>query len=368
MIVSGLIQRADAGGAPSRTGASVQLSPGDTLSGRVMQLQNGGSRGQFRMADGTSFNFTGAQGLQEGERVQLQVVRLAPEVTFRLMNSESGAAARLAGSAEQSLIRAPDLFTHILNMVDTGNGKAGSQNALAGSWVTGKGQTLLSILQNNLPQLSVGKMAKGDLGDLIRLLESGSRQEIREAIRNFQRAASTLQSAHLPAADADLNPEVAAARTTLSRLGDLLAMQDILPRANLAQRDEGMFLGYRLFWLTEGGLGEAIWRREGRSRGLGREGGDGEETTSVLISLNMTQLGVIQARLSFGQGRLLVGITAEEEESLAWLRGDIGALRKSLLAAELPLQALELARMSGAGMRQERQVSLGLEGGFSTEG
>ncbi|MEO5377969.1 MAG: flagellar hook-length control protein FliK [Magnetococcus sp. DMHC-6] len=87
--------------------------------------------------------------------------------------------------------------------------------------------------------------------------------------------------------------------------------------------------------------------------------------TTLLLSLNMTRLGSVQARISFGEKRLLVGIVASENEALAALRGQIGQLRQGLLAEGLPLHALELAHMGREQMRQERQGMLGLGAGFS---
>ncbi|MBF0590001.1 MAG: flagellar hook-length control protein FliK [Magnetococcales bacterium] len=381
MIVSGMIPRAGSS-TGSNEASNLKLNTGDVLQGRVSQVRDGGSRGMFRLADGSGFNFSGARGLQEGERVRLEVVRLVPDVAFRLQGSESGNAGRMAESAEQSLIRAPELMARLVSMLEDGTKSGGTLlsgtkpsflsfqgGTQPGQWITGKGDSLLSLLRNNLPHVSGDKLLKGDLSDLIRLLESGTRKEITEAVRNFQRAATTLHTAGAPlGSEADSAPELVAARNVMQRMGDLLAMQDILPRANLAQSDQGMFLGYRLFWLTEGGLGEAVWRREKGKKG--GKGGEEEDVTSVLITLNMTQLGAVQARLSFGEGRLLVGITAEDDKALHRLRGDVGELRRSLIAAELPLHALELARMSGGEMRSARQTSLGIGGetGFSTEG
>ncbi|MBF0144273.1 MAG: flagellar hook-length control protein FliK [Magnetococcales bacterium] len=152
-------------------------------------------------------------------------------------------------------------------------------------------------------------------------------------------------------------------QTSLQRLGDLMAMQELLPRVQLP--DGSQFLGYRLFGLMEGGLGEAIWQQRKGKKG---EGGEEGELTTVLISLNLTRLGSVQARLGYGENQLQVGLSASEEGALAALRGRIRELRGGLLATGLPLRSLEVARMGVAEMRVERQEMMGLASGFSAVG
>ncbi|HIJ84681.1 MAG TPA: flagellar hook-length control protein FliK [Magnetococcales bacterium] len=158
--------------------------------------------------------------------------------------------------------------------------------------------------------------------------------------------------------------ELSAARQTLMRVGDLLAMQDVLPRT-APGLDGDPYLGYRLFWLDERGLGEMIWRRHHG----GNAGGEGEdkEATSVLVTLNLTRLGTVQARLSYTQNTLQIAMGAEEEDALSALREDIRVLRQALIQAELPLRSLELSRLSRATVQEERHTILELGEGFSIE-
>lgn len=148
----------------------------------------------------------------------------------------------------------------------------------------------------------------------------------------------------------------------MERLADLVAMQRVLPRTALP--DVAYLLGYRLFWLSEEGLGEANWRREpGR-----RRDGEGEEgATSVMLNLNLTGLGTVQARLFLREGALSVGIAAREEGALTALRSGIGDLRTRLITAGLPLRDLDLFRLSGEQMRDQRQDALGLATGFAAQ-
>ena len=362
------------------------LSTGQQVMGRVSQVQSNG-HGVLRLPDGSGFAFSGGHGLRAGEPVRLEVMRLVPEITFRLVASQSGGAVALAQSAEQSLMRAPDLLANLLSWAGLKGGSqvlnggilAGSSpeeslflalraGGKAASYVTGKGETLAGIMQKSLPNVSVAGLLRGETAGLARLLEGGSREEVRDAVRLLRLGAMDLRAAGEEGAaprsgntDAELNP----IRAALHRLGDLLAMQDVLPRA--APSAEGdLFLGYRLFWLTEGGLGEAIWRREqNRQRNLKSE--EDSAVTTVLLSLNMTNLGVVQARLSYGDGQLLIAVSAQEESALAALRGQVGELRGGLLDAELPLRSLELSRLTSGEMKTERLRALGLGAGFSTE-
>ncbi|MBF0423926.1 MAG: flagellar hook-length control protein FliK [Magnetococcales bacterium] len=104
------------------------------------------------------------------------------------------------------------------------------------------------------------------------------------------------------------------------------------------------------------------------SGGGGRSGGEGEDqTTSVLVTLNLSRLGTVQARLAYVTNALQIAMGAEEDQSLAALREDIRVLRQALIAAELPLRSLELARLSRAEVQEERMAILNLGNGFSVE-
>ncbi|MBF0368375.1 MAG: flagellar hook-length control protein FliK [Magnetococcales bacterium] len=368
MIISGLLL-------PSGdTAASVKLprvfSQGESFTARVSRLDNHG-QGLMRLPDGHLFSFSGAKGLSEGEQVRLEVVRTAPELTFRLAGTQSQAASQLAESAEQSLVRAPDVFARLIAQAGLAKGGMSGEallfslkNAGQPFLVTDKGETLAGLLQKNLPNISGDALLRGNGASLAKLLEGGSRQDVADAIRNLQLAAGTLrlggeESAGM-AGKESAAAELAATRGALQRLGDLLAMQEILPRTPAA--DGQAFPGYRLFWLTEGGLGEAIWRQSG-----GKKGGRGEaDNNSILVSLNMTHLGSVQARLELGERQLMVSIAAEDEQALSALRGQVGQLRTGIQEIGLPLKALELSRLTRAGMREARQQLLGLAGsGFS---
>ena len=363
---------------PSPSSSNAGLQVGSVLHARVGQT-HGNGQGVLRFADGSGFAYSGGRGLRAGEPVQLEVLRTSPEITLRLMASNSGSAAALAQSAEQSLMRAPDIFARLLNWAGLGGGGgvlpgASPEEALflalrtglkPGVLVTGQGESLSSVLGKALPNLSALSLMKGDVSALVRLLEGGSRQDLADAIRQLRQASADLRFGGEggradPAGAAELN----AARNALHRMGDLLAMQEVLPRA-APSVDGNQFLGYRLFWLTEGGLGEAIWRRE-QERARARAG-EGGETTSVLLSLNMTGLGAVQARLSYADGQLLVALSAEDESALAALRGRIGDLRHGLLQQDLPLRSLEISRLSGGEMKNARLQALELGAGFSTE-
>jgi len=64
---------------------------------------------------------------------------------------------------------------------------------------------------------------------------------------------------------------------------------------------------------------------------------------------------------------LLINIGAEDEEALSLLRSDIGELRGQLIEAELPLRSLELSRLSGGEIKEQRLQAFGIGAGFSTE-
>lgn len=391
-ILSGtLLPAKDAPPSPVLTS---QLEVGKILTGRVAQVEANG-RGTLRFPSGMGFSFANTSALKLGEPVQVQVLRLVPEVAFRVLVSASGIAAGLAESAEQSLVRAPDIFANLLNWsglskggspVASGEGGAEAAGGFlfslksglqAGTLTARQGLTLLHALKKTLPNLSAKGLLRGEIKELVRLLETGSRQDVRQMIHQLRQVSAGLfrasgggaehqvpgQGGVVPGEEA---AELNAVRNTLHRLGDLLAMQEILPRTALSP-EGGQLLGYRLFWLTEGGMGEAIWQRErSRKKGAGDEDADSAITT-VLLSLNMTDLGVVQARLTYGEGQCAVRIAAEEARSLAALRGRISELRQSLLAAELPLRSLDLFRLVPGEVREERMRTLGLASHFSTE-
>ncbi|MBF0340135.1 MAG: flagellar hook-length control protein FliK [Magnetococcales bacterium] len=353
--------------------APPDLLEGVLLTGRISQLAPDG-HGVIRFPNGSGFNFSGGASLQVGEQVTLEVTRLAPEIGVRLVASESGGAALLAQNAEQSLVRAPDLFNRLMALSGLSRG-AGESNPLGASrtpvLLAGR-ETLAATLQKVLPNLSSEELFHGDLTGLTRLLEGGSRQDVAEAVRLVRQAADTLRqetgsvAGQVATAAGEESAAVTGGRHALQRLGDLLAMQQILPQVAPSPEEGVALLGYRLFWLNEGGLGEVVWREERKkNRKGGRPGG--ESVLSVLISLNMTRLGMVQARLVLGEGMLQVGISAGEEASLSALRESVGQLRENLLAAGLPLRVLDLNMLGQGGMKAERAQFLGMGGGFRTE-
>ncbi|MBF0424251.1 MAG: flagellar hook-length control protein FliK [Magnetococcales bacterium] len=353
------------------------LSPGDLLEGRITQVK-GGSEGIFRFPDGSGLAFSGGQGLVEGELVRLEVVRLLPELAVRVAGSESRVAAGLADTLQQGLVRAPDLFSRLMTLMTTQDGAKGggvlsavkgqpiflSLSATAGAG--GRGLQLAELLRENLPNLSAESLLRGEGSGLVRLLEGASRQEVAAAVRALREAAMAwrqLPDTATPEGHAAGSEGSTSLPTALHRLSDLLSLQDLLPHVVPAGSADEMFLGYRIFWLNEGGLGEAIWRREREKQD--RSGKKGRLLHSVFLSLNLTHLGAVQSRVVFGDGLLGVRVVAEEEETLSLLRSHVGDLRTALLAADLPLNALDLACQTGAAMRQSRQEAIGLGGGFS---
>ncbi|ABK45526.1 hypothetical protein Mmc1_3035 [Magnetococcus marinus MC-1] len=347
-------------GAAAGAKGSVQLTlvVGDTLTGRIQDMRQDG-QGTIRLSNGSTMNFQGNTALQAGEQVRLQVMSLEPQPTLRMVSSESAQAAKLAFDGQQSLARAPELFTKLLEGAGLLKGEGGGLlvGGAKGGLALANGQTLAQLLQSNLSNLSVQGLLKGDGTALARLLESGSKQELVEAIRNMRQAADGVRSA-----EGRSEGEVASLRHALGRMGDLLAMQDLLPRTPQMDPNSAI-LGYRIFWLNEGGLGEAIIRRE-RARG----GGEAEDLTSVLLSLNMTELGMVQANVQSREGYIGINLRAEQELALTALRQELATLRQSMNAAGLPLQALELAKLSGAQIRAERAAALGLDGGGHNTG
>jgi hypothetical protein len=356
MVISGTMSPPSGATSAQSSAKSATTTVGQVMTGRVSQT-SGSNQGVIRFPDGSSFSYSGAS-LKAGEQVQVEVMRLSPEMVFRLNASTSGMAGRLALNAEQSLMRGPDVFAQLLSQTGSKGGSALQMGLQSPLLLSGKGENMAAILQRVLPNVSSQALLKGDSSGVSNLLQGG-RSDLANAIRLLQEAAADLR----PAGGQDAAAELTAARTSLQRLGDMMAMQDILPRA--APSTEGdTFLGYRLFWLTEGGLGEAVWRRE-KAR---QEGGNkSEDITSVLLTLNMTNLGAVQVRIAYGDKSLLISIGAEEEESLSSLRTDISELRGELIKAELPLRALEISRLSGGEIKEQRLEALGIGAGFSTE-
>ncbi len=361
MIISGsLLPPSETASSPSAS--PPQLTTGKILLGRIAQVDPNG-QGVIRFPNGSGFAFAGGTTLRVGEQVSLEVTRLAPEITLRLIASESGTAANLAQSVEQSLMRAPDLLNKLMDLAGLNSRGSGRVGTWPATLVAGK-ENLSSLLQKSLPNISSQALVKGDFASLVRLLETGNRQEIQEAVRTIRQAAATLQLAN-PVIGQDESAELSGARNALQRVGDLLALQHVLPQVATTQPDGSALLGYRLFWLTEGGLGESIWRKEQQNN---RQGSNDEESvTSVLLSLNMTQLGMVQARLAYKTNMLQIGIAAREEASLTTLRTHIRELRQKLVAANLPLHSLDLIKMSEGEMKTERLRNLGIGSGFATE-
>ncbi|MBF0153930.1 MAG: flagellar hook-length control protein FliK [Magnetococcales bacterium] len=381
MIISGKVFPPPGDPSPvSRSDAAQMpvLTPGDVLEGRVSQVK-GGSEGLFRFPDGSSFAFSGAQGLTEGEMIRLEVVRLFPELAMRVAGSESRIAANLANNLQQSLVRVPDLFARLMNLVsgqDVEKGGALLSSARgqplflslqpSASGKSGRALDLAGVLRDNLPNLSAEALLRGETAGLVRLLEGASREEVTAAVRVLREAAGSVRLAAGqtgsggPAAESsEATPSLPSA---LHRLGDLLSMQNILPRVVPSAAGE-MFLGYRVFWLNEGGLGEAIWRREKEKQD--RKDKKGRTLHSVFLSLHLTRLGVVQSRVVFGDGLLGISVVAEEETTVSALRSRIAELRAAMVAADLPLNSLDLKYQTGAAMRQSRQEAIGLGGGFS---
>ncbi|MBF0108497.1 MAG: flagellar hook-length control protein FliK [Magnetococcales bacterium] len=363
--------------APGTALPSSSLTQGAVVAGRISEI-NGRGEGVLRLTDGSGFFFSGGQALKAGEQVRLEVVQLQPQVTLRLLGSDSGMAQRMASDMEQSLMRLPDLFARLMHLsgLDATGAVTREGTALSSLFATlrqggtphslfatGKGESLAALMQRVLPNFSFEALGKGDLGELMQLLRGG--KEVSEMVRQLRQAALDLQPVADPVTGRGPGEqELAAARQTLTRLGDLLAMQEILPRTTPGP-DGDPFLGYRVFWLDDRGLGELIWRRR-RKGGSGGEGGEKEET-SVLVTLNLTRLGAIQAHLSLAENTLRIALKAEEEESLSVLREEIRQLRQALIAAELPLRSLDLSLMTRAMLQEERQAILELGDGFSVE-
>ncbi|MBF0286132.1 MAG: flagellar hook-length control protein FliK [Magnetococcales bacterium] len=431
MVIEGVLPQSGSL-TPAQARAVLDLRVGEILTGRITELKGEG-QGVFRLPSGAGLAFTGGYGLSVGEQVQLEVVRLTPEIALRLAGSESRAALTLAQTAEQSLARAPDLFSKLMSLtllspsaesesaapapfltpspeeleaawppssrlslpaqslsqlpagqtraalgfeaLVQGLGKEGMGEGLGPLnrlptgllLTTPSGETLNQLVQRALPQVSAEGLLGGDPQALIKLLHGGAGRSPLEAAQRLRQGAEALQLGEAAegldaAARSEARGELAAARHALSRLADLVQSQEVLARPT-PLNDGGVLLGYRVFWAPEGGYGEAMWKREPGSRG--ESGEENKGITTALLNLQMSRLGSVQARLSFGEGQLQVGLAAEREEAIAALRGEIGALRGGLQAAGLPLRTLDVARLSGGEMRQERQRMLGSGGGFA---
>ncbi|MBF0175612.1 MAG: flagellar hook-length control protein FliK [Magnetococcales bacterium] len=380
MIISGKVLPPPGDPAPVSRNSAAQLpvlAPGEVLEGRVSQVK-GGSEGVFRFPDGSGFAFSGGQGLTEGEIVRLEVVRLLPEMAMRMIGSESRVAANLADNLQQSLIRVPDLFARLMAVMSGQEQEKGGSllNATRGqplflslqsaTSTGGRAGDLAGVLRDALPNLSADALLRGDTSALTRLLEGASREEVSAAVRALRAATDALRLA-AGTTTAAQNPaggsENTSLPTALHRLGDLLSMQNILPHVVPSAADS-MFLGYRVFWLNEGGLGEAIWRREKEKQK--RPGQKGRTLHSVFLSLNLTRLGAVQSRVVSGEGLLGIEVAAEEEATVVSLRSQIAELRSAIQNAGLPLNYLNLSYKTNSEMRLSRQEAVGLGGGFST--
>ncbi|MBF0178813.1 MAG: flagellar hook-length control protein FliK [Magnetococcales bacterium] len=341
MIVSGVLNGPVDPTAPTPTPASPPpLTEGRVLEGRISQTSPDG-QGVVRFPNGSGFTFTGGQALRVGDQVTLEVMRLVPEVTLRLLSSDSAAAASLARSASRGLMRAPDLLQSLLR----------------------SSPLLAEVAREALPDLSFKGLMKGDMTRLARLLENHDPREVARSVARLRQAAADLEATPARAGQADA-AESGSARSGLRMLGDALAMQHLLPQVATPE-DGSVLLGYRLFWMHEGGVGEAIWREE-KEKERGRKSAK-ERLHSVLLSLHMTRLGMVQARLAYGEGLLRVAIAARDEAALTELRAGIGDLRRAMIAAEVPLHSLDLAKLPETEMRAERARALGLGSGFDAE-
>lgn len=232
--------------------------------------------------------------------------------------------------------------------------------------VTEQGEPLPRVLQRLLPTLSLPGLSRGDGAALQRLLAAHAMREPLELARQVREQAAGLRWELSPVAERQLSPEqrhgladeLNTARTTLHRLSDLLVSQEVLPRAPMVTTDGSLVTGYWMFWLGEEGMGEVIWRQEGRAAARG------EREQSILVHLEMTQLGVVQARLALGADKLTIALAAEGEEALTLLRGNLGELRERLQWANLPPFTLELAQLHAGVLRAERQGFLDVAAGF----
>ncbi|MBF0159788.1 MAG: flagellar hook-length control protein FliK [Magnetococcales bacterium] len=352
----------------------LKLSVGDLLVGRVLTIDSVSGQGSLRLTDGTAITFTGgnnlaAGSLAVGEMVQLEVSRTAPQITLRLAGSESALATQLAESTQQTVARAPEVLARLVTLLQTqqGGGLPAALRAQIGR-----------ILQQNLPTVPVEALWQGEITSVSQLLthgqlltESGDAiQQLRLAMAQLQADQEQQSAAASSGGRSGAGAALTTVQTTLSQLSDLLTLQTLLPSLSLTDQDGSVLAGYRLFLLDEGGWGEAIWRYGGQSgsRGQGSQGGN-RDTITVMLSLAMTQLGRVQARLSASNGQLWINLAAEQEQGLSALRQQVGELRDRLLAAGLPLQSLDLQRLTGAALESERRRMLGLlEEGFVTRG
>lgn len=477
MIVSDVTRSAEVV-AVKAVAQALKLELGQLLTARVTQLLENG-QGMLQLADGAELSFSKGFALMEGEQVRLQVVRTGAEVALRLVASDSGEAAKLAENTERTLLKAPDLFSKLMQLsgeadrpapplrsalppaVQTVPGQpaaaaassapavpvgatvavpalptplvastpaASAAAAVAPRLPTGEvvvphattpgglpdagtallsprpgvtvapqtggpnvrlpenllltadGENLGELLRKNLPDLSLDDLMKGDFKALAKLLTgsgSATAPTLGESVHRLRVAAESLklvQSDKLSREEQQALQEAVReaggegallreAKQSLHRLGDVMAAQDILPK-NQPMADGSNFLGYRVFWLPEGGMGEVMWRREKAAKGGGQEGKEG---FSVLLSLQLSRLGLVQSRITMGEGYLNISLSAREEESLDALRQGVGELRQGLIQAELPLRTLNLERLNQQEMLEERRQALGLSGNLRME-
>ncbi|MBF0124737.1 MAG: flagellar hook-length control protein FliK [Magnetococcales bacterium] len=351
----------------------LKLAVGDLFVGRVLSIDSSSGQGSLRLADGAVITFAGganlaAGALMVGDRVSLEVSQTVPQVTLRLVSSESSMATQLADSTIQTVARAPEALVRLVNLLQTQQGGLPAAQR----------SQLIRAVQQSLPTLEVEPLLQGDMTAVTQLLStsqlitesSDSIQQLRLTLAQLQTDMEQLPDS-VVAGSRNANTALTTVHTTLTQLGDLLSLQTLLPSLSLTDHDGSVLAGYRLFLLDDGGWGEAIWRYGSRyqSSKSGQSQDEATEMVTVMLSLAMTDLGRVQARLSAGNGRLLVAIAAEEEQGLAALRQQIGELRGRLLAAGLPLQAIDLQHLSSTALESERRRMLGvLEEGFAIKG
>jgi hypothetical protein len=345
--------------------------------------------------------------MAEGDTVRLEVIQTAPRTLLRLLDSDSGQAARLATSiaenTTQTLVRAPALMARVMQLLnlDTGTpstapqdpldvlstglsgtrtpgtaGRAGVATGVATAAVGRTGASLLQgLLQRHMPTVSLQSLMEGDVLPVLQNAMQQSPQQVAEGVRQMNIAAEqvarllptgTVPGSSDPATTTTaLTPDTL--RSSVQQLGELLISQKLVPMLSLTDEKGFVLNGYQMFWLQDGGFGELIWRQ--RPDDDGSTGGQGEQMATVLLSLHMTQLGRVQALVSFSRGRISVSVSAAEESALVELRQNIGLLRQRLLEEGLVIDAIELSRHSEQALEAGRRAIMGsLESGFSARG
>ncbi|MGN7611348.1 flagellar hook-length control protein FliK [Magnetococcales bacterium HHB-1] len=364
------------------------LTPGRTFSARVTQV-DGEGRGTLKLPDGRALGFSGGRGLSVGENVRFEVVRQSSDqnIALRVISSERGVAQQMAGQLQQSVLRAPDVFAKLLPHLQQGSSSLPSSSSSAAQSMRAflsesqavhttektsgaqektvlsiQNRTLSQTLAKILPSVSWRSSMQGNLSQWVDVF--GPRNDFSSMAQQMREAAGALQQvgglpAGLAAPDGEVQDVARAVRGALNRMADLVAAQELLPRQHQDAGEQAIF-GYRVFWLEDGGLGEAIWRREQKKRGMH---GDDAEGYSVLLSLQLTALGAVQSRISYMDGQMNIALAAEDEGALAALRRDLSELRAALQQNEEGplLHALDLTKLFPKAFYQERQEFLGLE-------